>query len=104
MLYAQDTMKKDDNNEVSIPLNWRADQPVPTASNVFHMQKTPTNEVVVTFGYAAPMIFGEPDQQNTQLESLVLNGLTAETVARVCLSVSAAQQLLKALSTELKTK
>ena len=87
---------------VSIPVHWKQEQPVPGVTNVTLIQRSPTEEIVITFGHILPLIYGDQEKQKEQAESLSKAGIIAQTVARVSLTVPAARQLLDMLSDLLK--
>ena len=87
---------------VSIPVNWEQEQPVPGVTNVAHIQRLPTEEIVITFGHVSPLIYGANEKQKEQAESLSKAGIIPQTVARVSLTVPAARELLNMLSDLLK--
>ena len=91
-------------DEIGIPLKWDTDQPAPTAVNVFVLQRTPADELLVTFGRADAFVTGDQDQQEAQVKKLQRSGLPVDTVARVVMSLKTARELHQILGAHLKSR
>lgn len=81
-------------NEVSIPIRWDRLSSVPQPSNYFVVQKTPADEIVLTFGHASPVL---GSQTQARAQELASEGIAPEVVARVILSMKTAGELLQIL-------
>ena len=88
--------------EVTIPTRWGSDAPAPQPSNQFVVQRTPSDEVVLTFGYLPPpIIVGTPEAQQQQAKEIAERGLQVRGVARLILTFKTARELHQALATQI---
>ena len=91
--------KPPDADEVNIPALW-GDPPPPQAANLFVVMARP-GEVVLTFGFAAPLLVGTPEQQREQAQKLTDSGMKVTSVTPLVLSDVVAQQLHTVLGQQL---
>ncbi len=85
----------------TIPVLWdRVDPILPKPANLFVVLARP-DEVVLTFGFLAPIVAGTPQQEREQTQKLAAEGMAPELVARVVLNVSNAQALHRVLGQQL---
>ena len=87
--------------EVNIPTLWDdVDLPPPSPANQFVVMARP-GEVMLTFGFAAPMLAGTPEQQIEQAQKLATTGLKPALVTRLVVNEVIAQQLHTVLGQQL---
>ena len=87
--------------QVAIPIQWGLVTEVPQPSNAFVVQRTPADEIVLTFGHASPFTAGPPETQNEQDRELIAKGVPPEMVGRVILSMKTARDLHRILAEQL---
>ena len=87
--------------QVAIPIQWGLVTEVPQPANIFVVQRTPADEIVLTFGHASPFTAGAPESQNEQDRELVAKGVSPETVGRVVLTMKTARDLHRVLAEQL---
>ena len=86
---------------VNIPVRWKdVDPPTPHPANLFVVLARP-EEVVLTFGYAAPLIAGTPEEQREQAEQLTATGMKPTLVSQFVVSPLVARQMVTALAQQL---
>lgn len=89
---------------ITLPLRWgNVDSfPVPQFANVVVVNKGPTEEIVVTFATAAPILVGTLEEQGRQVKHLEgLGGVPTHIVSRLSLTTGAAKALYDALGVQL---
>ena len=89
-------------NPQTIFPKWPLDASAPLASNVFVVQRTASEEIVLTFGNSSPIIFGTLEQQSAQVKELARQGTGVEIMARVVMSVHNARELHAILGQQLQ--
>ena len=87
--------------DVSIPITWPTEQPIPQTANQVLVQRTPAEEVVLSFGHVSPVLTGSPAEQKEQALALSKRGVSVQVVARLVLTVKTAGQLQSILSEHL---
>ena len=86
---------------LNIPVLWDLqDPPPPNPANLFVVMARP-GEVLLTFGFAAPLIAGTIEEQKDQGEKLATTGMKPGLVARYVLSEVVARQLHTVLGQQL---
>ena len=92
--------------EVSVPtfVKWSNAQAVDVRpANVFLLQRSPVNEVMLIVGHVAPpVLYGSPAEQQSQAKSLAKAGLETTVLGRYTMTVECTAQLLQALQEHLK--
>lgn len=93
-------------DSITVRVRWNSTQPVPKPSNQVVVQRTPADEVVVTFGYVAvPIILGTNEQKQALAAQIVESGgVEVQSIARVAVTLKTAQQLLRALTEQIAAK
>jgi len=93
--------KPPDAVEVNILTLWDAvDLPPPSPANQFVVMARP-GEVMLTFGFATPLLAGTVEQQIEQAQKLAATGVKPTLITRCVLSEVTAQQLHTVLGQQL---
>ena len=86
---------------ITVPILWdREDPPPPSPANLYLIQTRP-GEVVLTFGFVAPIIAGTPEEQQQQARQLSSDGAKPAYVTRLVLNAHVAQELHQSLGEQL---
>lgn len=93
------TPKPPDAVEINVPVVW-GEPPPPQPVNQFVVMARP-GEVLLTFGFAAPLLAGTPQEQIEQARVLKATGMKATGVSRIVLNDALAQQLHTVLGQQL---
>lgn len=91
---------KEEELEIKIPIRWKDEQSNPQSANQFIVQRTPAEEIVITFGHISVPIYGSVEQQKKQAEALSKNGLTVQANTKIVLTLKTARQLQAALGNQ----
>lgn len=86
--------------KVNIPARWGLVTEVPKPSNLFAVQRTGADEVVLTFAHASPFVGYEPEDEPAARE-MATKGVQPEIVSRVILSMKTAYELNRVIAEQL---
>ena len=93
------------NMPVKGTVRWGSEQPDSQPCNQFAVQRSPNDEIVLTFGYIEPpIISGTTEEQKAQVAHIAEHGLEVHGLSRLVLTVKTAQGLHQALGIYLATE
>ena len=84
-----------------VPIRWEDEHLNPEPANQFVVQRTPADEIVITFGYTHAFVYGSEEDQEKQVDAFLKNGIITQGKARIVLTLRTAKELQTVLGAQI---